>query len=159
MLYRLSQGQSFYGNPANWVTTLSLGVIQKLLDESLLPALKAVEDGLAKLKETVKCGGRGWMGRPFIATSKGPLATYFTCSVWHATQCSKQTFVVCLEYAWHTAMHNVPFACALLIGKQLHPDTGLDPALWQTAMLIAASACRALASSSVHHCKLLLLAS
>jgi hypothetical protein len=43
MLYSMSQGQTFEGMPGNWVSTLSIGVIQKFLDDTLLPALGTVE--------------------------------------------------------------------------------------------------------------------
>lgn len=49
MLYRLSQGQSFYGTPPGWVTTLTLGVVQDFLSKDLLPSLQVVEAAHEKL--------------------------------------------------------------------------------------------------------------
>lgn len=49
MLYRLGQGQSFYGTYPGWVPTLSLGVVQNFLSTDLLPSLEKVESAHAKL--------------------------------------------------------------------------------------------------------------
>lgn len=47
-----SQGQDYYGNPINFVPTLSLGTIQTFVDGTLLPSMGILEANYDKIKST-----------------------------------------------------------------------------------------------------------